>query len=1320
MTTKKSRDLVLTLMVCLAAIQFTAYARDEDLISMSMTSGLTIPFIESAPKIDGQIDIGQWKSTSACTGFYDYKNIPTIMDNGPIVFMCYNDTSIYLLTLCPQEEGRPLKAKCTNRDDNVYTDDSVEVFFFTPKKHLFQFVVNSLGTLADLKDNDVQWNGNIRASASHILGRELPKEYGLRGRYWVAEFEIPFNELDVARIKPGDRWTMNIGINRAEPWASLAALSSTAYAETKAFVPITFLAPDEPFVQFTSLGNAQYGRVHIRGRVVNPGAGAVELKVSFDLWKHGSYLTDDAYQDIVGVIVPATKKLPLKPKSEALLNIKKVVTNTAIDRMALRVFQVADTEKTLLERPGFVKIRPQFNVAIGNVPPKKYLVLKIDPIGLKNELSSALVTVPEKSDSWSEFTARDDASKLGWSALPEGNPNLRIIENAAVGKSALEVRGWAGRTNGGLRLARNFNLKPYKSGDTLRFYIRGEAHSSYGPGKGGIVVRARFGKKSVWRALYTFSSEPREWKEFEIDMNLDNISQDHWKTWRKDKQSDVFTNDDWTNLTSIEWESYYCYYEPDFIQVDGVAFQQLPKMDIVAEAIDKNGKTALTKKISDALKDDELIFDYSALPVGEYTCRVTPVIEGGKKIQSYESSFRHPAKPDWWNNEYDRYARTDRILKPWTPIEYGEKSISVWGRTMKWQDSILPSSITTQGKELLVKPMRLVVVLGGKKHFIGLDNFKFTSKKQGRTEMVAEGLVDGLKVRAQMWFEYDGFGWITLNLSDSKNRKIEKLWIEVPMEPKYITLYQGYAKDAFGFVKNEPILWKWRYSPDSLQLNFYHWCGNEDLGLGFTYRTLEQWYPKSTDNFCTLIPGEKETTYKMNLIERPVEVDGFKYEFGIQATPIKPLPPDWHVMLATSFYNNFMNVPYRAQEKIPEQIDILLNWQPNVDMKGLNNPLEINMDKMNEIIRYAHAKGIAVSGPATCPQKISPVMKDYEDYVMAWKNIPESLLNWDKIAHLQNCGGSEAYRRWLFSTWAKFIKTYDIDGIYFDGWPAGQMGCYSRHHDNCGWVDADGKRHLTVAVLEGREFFKALALYLEDNIKSRYIPPKTAVKREGFPNYHLWIHSWSWVPPAIGFATIWFTGEFAAYPIKPNVAGMKTAEGSMAEAVGMDLFRTRCLSTNWGVPNLFDTITVSYRQTEMMMAWLLPHGSQVGAIDFMSGGPQLVSTIYDVFEKFGTRTAKFTPCWQKNPHVQIVGPVRDDVVVATWDHSANKVLAVVSNLQGKRKAAVTLKCKCIQRARVKDPIKNKSVPIQNGNEIKLELGPESYQFLWIDNVSETN
>ncbi|MFA0735766.1 MAG: hypothetical protein OGMRLDGQ_002266 [Candidatus Fervidibacter sp.] len=36
----------------------------------------------------------------------------------------------------------------------------------------------------------------------------------------------------------------------------------------------------------------------------------------------------------------------------------------------------------------------------------------------------------------------------------------------------------------------------------------------------------------------------------------------------------------------------------------------------------------------------------------------------------------------------------------------------------------------------------------------------------------------------------------------------------------------------------------------------------------------------------------------------------------------------------------------------------------------------------------------------------------------------------------------------------------------------------------CGWTDEKGRRHLTVPVLEGREFNEVMALFLEDHVKA--------------------------------------------------------------------------------------------------------------------------------------------------------------------------------------------------------------------------------------------
>ncbi|MCS7192320.1 MAG: hypothetical protein NZ937_04975, partial [Armatimonadetes bacterium] len=58
------------------------------------------------------------------------------------------------------------------------------------------------------------------------------------------------------------------------------------------------------------------------------------------------------------------------------------------------------------------------------------------------------------------------------------------------------------------------------------------------------------------------------------------------------------------------------------------------------------------------------------------------------------------------------YVAMASVPEPWTPVKAqinkNELSVSVWGRTYRFLNSPLPSSVTTLGSEILAAPIRLV------------------------------------------------------------------------------------------------------------------------------------------------------------------------------------------------------------------------------------------------------------------------------------------------------------------------------------------------------------------------------------------------------------------------------------------------------------------------------------------------------------------------------------------------------------------------------------------------------------------------------------
>lgn len=678
--------------------------------------------------------------------------------------------------------------------------------------------------------------------------------------------------------------------------------------------------------------------------------------------------------------------------------------------------------------------------------------------------------------------------------------------------------------------------------------------------------------------------------------------------------------------------------------------------------------------------------------------------------------------PAWLTSSiYDEYAQADRVPLPWMPVMVGENSVHVWGRSASWgSSSILPSSILTQGTELLKNPMRLVVTIGGTDYTVPLSSFTVTEQKLKRVTMVAQGSTQSIDVTANMTMDYDGFLWVKLTLNDGVvGRQVSKLLVVAELDKQYMKVFQTFGgqtdtsdmSDMYGFIGTTPIQIKW--NPKGSIVDFYHWFGNPDMGVGFTYTTLKNWKPVTRNNFATLIPGSTAQTYRMNLIESSTALNGQVFEFGVQATPIKPLPPDYHSWMTSRIaYQS-----YKAWNRIPQNIDCVLAFQPSL-MPGLNAPYKVSQS-YDAYVNWAHGKGIGITTLPSCPQRFSSQSDEFTTYFDDWKALPTNILTWPDSSGVDqylNCGKSETLRKWNFYGWAvENADRFGTEGIYFDGWMAGQMGCNNPAHDH-GWDDG-GVRQLEVPVLEGREFNHVMALYLQDNVNSPYYAPPVAPERPGFPKYHYWIHSWSFVPPVMGHATMWLTGEEAGYKDGGTFSGK-----TLGEVYGLAGLYAKCLSTNWGVPNVFypciweagdpaDWETTEH-QTLSMFAWLLPHGIPIGPVDYMNA--DRVVEIGQIMMGFDTRRAEFTPAWRTNPYLEITTPISDEVVVATWAHPIKrKVLAVVSNLKVDSWESIELHWKGFDNARVRNARTGDPIEMENGT-FSLFLENESFVLLSID------
>ena len=157
----------------------------------------------AAPTIDGDLSDACWKA-ARIGGVWIDPDTGKRAEPHPGVFICYDDKNLYVAFHNPEPEMKNIIADVTERDGNVWEDDSVELFLDpTAGKELYhQFIVNTNGVLYDGEGKDRDWDSKAVVKVKKT------------GDGWSAEFSIPLSDLGVVGSPKGQTWTANFCRNR--------------------------------------------------------------------------------------------------------------------------------------------------------------------------------------------------------------------------------------------------------------------------------------------------------------------------------------------------------------------------------------------------------------------------------------------------------------------------------------------------------------------------------------------------------------------------------------------------------------------------------------------------------------------------------------------------------------------------------------------------------------------------------------------------------------------------------------------------------------------------------------------------------------------------------------------------------------------------------------------------------------------------------------------------------------------------------------------------------------------------------------------------
>ena len=183
---------------------------------------VTIPRIDAAVQVDGQLDEAVWAQASKLTGFSQYQPV----DGRPAeerteVLVWYSPTALHLGIIAYDRDPSSIRATVADRD-NLDAEDSVTIYLdtFNDHRRAFFFTVNPLGIQQDGVLSEAGFNaGNLRQeggalrSAGGATDKNPDYLFDSKGRItgdgYVVELRVPFKSLRYSGDGP-QRWGLNI------------------------------------------------------------------------------------------------------------------------------------------------------------------------------------------------------------------------------------------------------------------------------------------------------------------------------------------------------------------------------------------------------------------------------------------------------------------------------------------------------------------------------------------------------------------------------------------------------------------------------------------------------------------------------------------------------------------------------------------------------------------------------------------------------------------------------------------------------------------------------------------------------------------------------------------------------------------------------------------------------------------------------------------------------------------------------------------------------------------------------------------------------
>lgn len=282
-----------------------------------------------------------------------------------------------------------------------------------------------------------------------------------------------------------------------------------------------------------------------------------------------------------------------------------------------------------------------------------------------------------------------------------------------------------------------------------------------------------------------------------------------------------------------------------------------------------------------------VLLDVSHSGAGEREILICLYDSNGKELGRKTMTFTRPDPPKWRGSSA---GVTGEVMPPWTPMEVSGGSVKCWGRTYEFDSRPWPSGIVTQGASILAGPIQLNGKVGDAPIAWRSDKISFAQVSADTVIIESKLTSDKLDLEAQTLIEYDGMIRMDLTLIPKGEVPLGDLSLEIPLRKEWARLHHFWP-GKWGSTYNSGAV-----PAEGMKIPFkpFVWLGKEEGGLGWFAESDEPWSHKNPEEAIEIAPSGETVILRAHLVAEPVTIETPRaYMIGLQATPVKPIPPDW-------------------------------------------------------------------------------------------------------------------------------------------------------------------------------------------------------------------------------------------------------------------------------------------------------------------------------------------------------------------------------------------------------------------------------------------